>query len=281
MNLSVALNSVQDVFHVISSYPSAADKPVIIGEDDPDSCAACQSPAVDYRNGLIYPSYIAASFSRQMDLALKYGINFQGALTWAFEYDDQAYFDGYRVLSTNQIAKPILNVFRMFGHLDGKRVKAENRGQVSLQDATEGSVRGQADVGVLAACDEVAQRNGVLVWHYHDDALPKPDAKVKLSITSPQALMGSSGWWQSHRRGRDVEMLHYRIDERHSNSYSTWLAMGSPQQPTSEQYRKLRESGQLALLEPPRKIKAGRSVDVEFELPIHAVSLVVLEMEAR
>ena len=36
-------------------------------------------------------------------------------LTWAFEFEDQPYFDGFRTLATNGIDKPVLNVFRMDG----------------------------------------------------------------------------------------------------------------------------------------------------------------------
>ena len=36
-------------------------------------------------------------------------------LTWAFEFEDQPYFDGFRTLATNGIDKPVLNVFRMAG----------------------------------------------------------------------------------------------------------------------------------------------------------------------
>ena len=33
----------------------------------------------------------------------KHGVNFEGAVTWAFEFEDQPYFAGFRVLSTNGI----------------------------------------------------------------------------------------------------------------------------------------------------------------------------------
>ena len=75
--------------------------PVIIGESDPEGCAACQGPHLAYRNGTMYSSYTAASFARKHDLADRHGINLEGALTWAFEFEDQRYFAGFRALASN------------------------------------------------------------------------------------------------------------------------------------------------------------------------------------
>jgi xylan 1,4-beta-xylosidase len=53
--------------------------------------------------------------------------------------------------------------------------------------------------------------------------------------------------------------------------------MGSPQQPTPDQYAQLERAGQLQLLESPRWIapQDGRA-QLEFDLPLHGVSLLVL-----
>ena len=108
-------------------YPELKDKPIVIGESDPDGCAACQGPQLGYRNGTMYSSYTAASFARKHDLADKHGVNLEGALTWAFEFEDQPYFAGFRVLATNGIDLPVLNVFRMFGRMGGKRLAGRER----------------------------------------------------------------------------------------------------------------------------------------------------------
>ena len=51
--------------------------------------------------------------------------------------------------------------------------------------------------------------------------------------------------------------------------------MGSPQNPTPEQYAKLEAAGQLELLESPRWVTArAGAVDVSFELPRQGISLV-------
>jgi xylan 1,4-beta-xylosidase len=70
-------------------------------------------------------------------------------------------------------------------------------------------------------------------------------------------------------------MQHYRIDDTHSNAFTAWKAMGSPQTPTPEQYAQLKAAGGLQLLDSPRWIDLDAGVaTVSLELPRHAVSLV-------
>ena len=74
-----------------------------------------------------------------------------------------------------------------------------------------------------------------------------------------------------------VLLRHYRIDENHSNSYTVWKQIGSPQSPTPEQYSRLEAAGQLELLESPRWLRSNKgSVDVKFALPRQGVSLLEL-----
>ncbi|KAK7018623.1 glycoside hydrolase family 39 protein, partial [Favolaschia claudopus] len=246
MNMASSLQNVDDAFSVISSFGGTlSELPIVIGEDDPDSCAACLSPEVDYRNGLIYPSYTAAAFARQIDLAAQHRVNLTGALTWAFEYDDHPYFDGFR----------------------GGRVEANSTGQAGLGDVLENSVHGgDSDVGVLGSVSEDGSRMALMIWNYHDDALPKPDAQIALRV---------SGAFE----GREtIELTHYRIDETHSNAYAAWLELGSPQNPTQEQISGLKKAGMLQSLRPASILQLTDGIiDIQFALPIHAVSLLVME----
>ena len=127
--IAAQLQDIDRGFEIVASYPELRGKPIIIGESDPDGCAACPAtiyPQNGYRNGTLYASYTAASFARKYLLADKHGVNFEGAVTWAFEFEDQPYFAGFRVLSTNGIPLPVLNVFRMFGMMGGQRLAVES-----------------------------------------------------------------------------------------------------------------------------------------------------------
>jgi xylan 1,4-beta-xylosidase len=259
MGIATHLRTIDDGFRIIASYPELKSTPIVIGESDPEGCAACQGPQLAYRNGTMYSSYTAASFARKHDLAAKHGVNLEGALTWAFEFEDQPYFAGFRSLASNGIDKPVLNVFRMFSRMSGKRLSVQSDSAIALEDILGQGVRGKPDVTALASLD--TNRLCVLIWHYHDDDVAGPDAAVALTLEGI---------------GFDKATLqHFRIDQEHSNAFTAWKKMGSPQQPTGEQYAQLEKAGQLAALEPgTAQIENGR-MNVTFALPRQAVSLLV------
>lgn len=263
MGIAAQLRTIEEGFRIISSYQQLKGIPVIIGECDPEGCAACQGPQLAYRNGAMYPCYTAASFARIHDLADLYGINLEGALTWAFEFEDQPYFAGFRSLASNGIEKPVMNIFRIFSMMSGQRLAAESDGQVPLEGILKEGVRSRPDVGALASM--AGSRAWVLVWHYHDDDLPGPDARVELELV---------GLPVANAQGL---LEHYRIDHQHSNAYTAWQRMGSPQLPSPEQYQQLVEASRLALLGQPGNIGiADGKARISFDLPRHGVSLLVL-----
>ena len=260
MGIANQLRTIDDGFRIVASYPELKGKPIVIGESDPEGCAACQGPQLAYRNGTMYSSYTAASFARKHDLADKHGVNLEGALTWAFEFEDQPYFAGFRSLASNGIDKPVLNVFRMFSRMSGKRLAVQSDNAATLEDMLRQGVRGKPDVAALASLD--TNRLCVLAWHYHDDDVAGPDAAIELTLEAV------------HFGKATVE--HFRIDQEHSNAFTVWKKMGSPQQPTAEQYAELEKAGRLAELEPSKTVQAenGR-INVALNLPRQAVSLLV------
>ena len=78
MGIAAQLRTIEDGFRIVASYPELKDKPIIIGESDPEGCAACQGPSLAYRNGTMYSSYTAAVFACKHDLAEKHGVNLEG-----------------------------------------------------------------------------------------------------------------------------------------------------------------------------------------------------------
>lgn len=267
MGIANQLRTIDSSFGIIASFPELKGKPIIIGESDPDGCAACSAavyPPNRYRNGALYASYTAASFARKHDLAEKHGVNLEGALTWAFEFEDQPYFAGFRVLATNGIALPVLNVFRMFGRMSGQRLMVESDGAVSLVTILKNGVREQPDVSALASLD--ARQLCVLAWHYHDDDLPAPAVTVELTVQGLDKAL------------KQVRLTHHRIDHDHSNAYTVWQKMGSPREPSAEQQAALRQASELSLLEDPKttEVRDGQ-VSLRLTLPRQAVALLRLE----
>lgn len=262
MGLANQLRDIDGAFASIAKYPALWKTPIVIGESDPEGCAACQGPQLAYRNGTMYSSYTAAIFPRKLDLAKRHGVNLEGALTWAFEFEDQPYFAGFRSLSTNGLNKPVLNVFRMFSRMGGQRLPVTSDRAIPLDTLLKSGVREQPDVSALAARD--GHRLTLLVWHYHDDDLPGPIADITLDLDGTPT-----------GNPRAVRTL---IDETHSNAYIAWLKMGSPQTPTAEQLRTLEKAGELGVATDETTVEmTGDRCQVRFPLRRQGVSLVELE----
>jgi xylan 1,4-beta-xylosidase len=264
MGIARHLQTIDGAMAIVASFPELRRKPIVIGESDPEGCAACQGPQLGYRNGTMYSSYTAASFARKHDLAEKHGVNLEGALTWAFEFEDQPYFAGFRALASNGIDLPVLNVFRMFGKMGGRRLAVKSSGEVPLDAMVKDGVRGTPDVSALASLE--GNRLSVVLWHYHDDDLPGPDAAVTLAVSGLPVASG------------DARLTHFRIDDGHSNAYAAWKRMGSPIAPNADQYKELQAASQLARLDGPATVgvRSGKA-SLDMALPRQAVSLVVLE----
>ena len=73
-------------------------------------------------------------------------------------------------------------------------------------------------------------------------------------------------------------MQRYLIDQEHSNAFTAWLRLGSPAQPTPEQYAQLEKAGHLAAASAPEILKIeNATATVRLKLPRQAVALLVLE----
>lgn len=264
MNLGTQLRAVNNGFELVASFPELKNLPIIIGESDPEGCAACgmhTNPENAYRNGTMFSSYTAAAFARKYDLADYYKVNLIGAVSWAFEFEDQPWFHGFRDLATNGVDKPVLNVFRMYGKMSGQRVEVTGNQAYDFIRVRDSSVRREADINGLASYDNTTA--SIMVWNYHDEDVPAPPSTVEVSFKSLPA--------------KKATLTHYRIDDKHSNSYEVWKKMGSPQQPTPDQIKTLEKAGQLTLLDKPKQISIRNGIAVvKMELPRQGVSLVQL-----
>jgi len=263
MGLNRELQDADRGFSLISQYPSFGKLPVILSEADPEGCAACSArtnPANNYRNGTLYPAYDAAAFKGLLGLAAEHHTNLIAILSWAFEFEGRDYFEGFRTLATNGIDKPILNLFRMLGMMGGDRIAVTSTGSVPLATEVSAGVRASPDTDALATRED--RRAAILLWNYYDAAEPGPATPVAVTVKGIPAGV------------RRVLVSEYRIDDTHSNAYTAWQAMGSPQQPTTEQYAKLRNEEGLQLLTSPRwEDVTDGALRVQTAMPPESVSL--------
>jgi xylan 1,4-beta-xylosidase len=277
MSVGTQLRAVERGMKVIASYPEWTHTPIILGESDPEGCAACQGSQNGYRNGPLYGVSVAEATMRTYELARKYGLTVEGAVTWAFEFEDQPAFAGFRELATDGIDKPVLNVFRMFGMLGGGRADKAQPGETSpgaVWVATESSaalpLAEVVERSVAAAPDinAVATRNGrevdVLIWNYHDADVAAPAAEVHLTVDGLRDL--------------GVIAAEFRMDATHSNAYRAWQQMGSPAHPGADQTQQLKKAAALeqTVADHTLAIKDGK-VGIDLTLPRQGVALVRLQ----
>jgi xylan 1,4-beta-xylosidase len=265
MGMATQLGNIAAGLEIVREFPEFDGVPVILGESDPEGCAACSiktHPENIYREGPIYGASVVEAIARTMELSERAGRTIEGAVTWAFEFEGEPFFAGYRELATNGIAKPVLNAFRMLGMLKGERLTASSAGALPIDQILRDGVTGAPDVDCVATRD--TDGINVLVWNYHDDDLPA-EGSVDVALEVPGL------------DGGPFLASHYRMDGDHSNAYAIFHAMGSPQSPSSQQYAELETAGRLALLgEPTRATPKDGLLRFDFSLPRHAVSLISL-----
>lgn len=265
MGMNTHFKRLDEGFALVQKYPELKGIPVIIGESDPEGCAACgmqTNPENAYRNGTLYSSYTAASIAREFDLAASRGVNLIGAVNWSFEFEDQPWFAGFRDLATNGVNKPVLNVFRMFGKMGGERVAVGgDQAFDAARIMAEGVRGGRTDINALASRDQ--HGIAVMVWNYHDDDVIDAGSPVELRIAGIPA--------------KRVKLRHFRVDETHGNAYTAWKRMGAPANPTAAQVAALQEASELAELGPASMLDTGKGVaTIKMQLPRQAVSLITL-----
>jgi len=248
MGMAKHLRDVESGFGIVNEFPKFARLPIVLSESDPEGCAACSArvyPQNAYRNGALYAVYTAAMWKKILDAAVERKTNIEGMLTWAFEFEGQPYFDGFRTLASNGIDKPVLNVFRLTGKMSGERLALEGEGLAS---------RGAHDVSVM-------------VWNYGDDETVLPDRTVNLRVAGIP-------------NGPAV-LRRFVIDEHNSNAWTVWKGMGSPQKPSQKQYAELEKAGALEEL-PAEHVRIR---DGEFRSSLRmtgeSVSLIQLSWQRR
>lgn len=266
MNLATQLRSTERGMKIIASYPRWKNTPIILTETDPEGCAACQGPQNGYRNGPLYGVSVAEAMTRIYQLGQKYGVNLQGGVTWAFEFEGQPSFAGFRDLATNGVDKPVLNVFRMYGKLGGDWVKTESSGALGLDAIVHDGVGAKTDVDAIATRADTATGHevDVLVWNYSDVDLPADPATIQMTVDGLGPLPK-----------RYMRMEEFRMDDSHSNAYSAWQKMGSPEHPTAAQKAELLKASGLESMRGAKKVAAkDGSLLLPMSLPRQGVALV-------
>ncbi len=145
------------------------------------------------------------------------------------------------------VKKPVLNVMSLWAMLGDRRCEVEG---------------GTVDLGALGSRrgDDLA----VMVYHSRDRIASDGCEPVSLTFTGLE--LG------------EYRLVHYRIDEQHGDPFTAWASAVHPSsRPDKTMYARMREQQELQRLDDPRDVTPdGGKLTIEFDLPLHAVSLVML-----
>ena len=126
------------------------------------------------------PVILLLSFARKYELADQYKVNFIGAVSWSFEFEDQPWFYGFRDLATNGVDKPVLNVFRMFGMMKGNVWRSMPTGCMICEQLWIQVSEEHTDIDALGCKDD--NTAAVMVWNYHDDDMQGAAEHVSVHV---------------------------------------------------------------------------------------------------
>ncbi len=260
MDLGNQLAQHLEAFKIVAGSTNFKTAPIVIGEADPDGCAACSAPPANaYRTMAAYGVYEMAMMKHSLDLAKANGVKLQGVTTWAWMFENLAYFSNYRQLATNGIQLPVLNAFKMLGELRGKELPVTSTGALTADAIIANKVHGAPDINGMAALLDNHLR--VVVWNYHDDLTTATPAQVTLKVKLPIDFA-------------DPRITQLRFDEERASSTAKWVALGKPAQPSPDQLGALRQASELVTLEPtqPATVTNGE-LTATFELPRSGAAL--------
>ena len=161
----------------------------------------------------------------------------------------------YRFAPFELIKKPILNAWALLSLLGDTRCLADPLGAADDELGVIASRRG---------ADQVA----VLVYHSRDRVTSSGSDTVTLHLSGLPF--------------EEAVLAHYRIDEAHGDPFQLWEKpttgeRAAPPSPSPALFAAMRRRQELESLAEPHMVQPqGGALDLSFDLPLHAVSLLLL-----
>jgi len=159
-------------------------------------------------------------------------------------------FMGYRTFDTkNGFHKPILNVYKLLKKLDSHLIEVKKNSD-------------DKHITIFATKDKNSIK--IVVTNFQNNEIYNDGKTYNISI-----LLKS--YWSKNSK---VKFSHWRIDKSHSNSYTAYKALGSPELPNPIQIDQIKSKMELELLEPSVSVKLRDLEEINFQLPCNAVSMI-------
>lgn len=235
------LNDIRKSAAVIEAVPEFAGLPIYVDECDPavgTIYGVHDNPNFVVTNSEHYPSFVCQLVGALLDQEPRVTL----ITHWAFYFEGKRWFEGNRTLVDNEnVEKPIVNGLRLLERLS-------NGERCAVRSETPG-------VGGIAVRGDGLLR--LLLWHHEDEWWTAGSADVVVRIAG----------------GRGSEGRVWRLDREHANTFRTWEALGSPDDPSAADLDRIREAGRLA----PQSVEVESGADgavFALTIPVHGLVLV-------
>ena len=263
------LREIRAGLQTVARYPEFRKLPCIVDECDasvPAHWGVYDNANFAYRNTEYYAVFQCKLMKKLLDLnEVCGGAQAHQATTWSFYFEGERPFEGTRSLFTaHQIEKPVLNGYRSLARLGVRRLGVVSDAVWPLSRLDDGEAGMPEEVDALATSNGL-DRVTILLWRHADDQYLVDPAETDVTLRLDALPFETN----------TVRIRHWRVDARHSNSYSAWQEAGAPQDPSEGQLAMIKARQGLELLEPDRsEALVNGELVLRVRLPLPAVSLI-------
>ncbi|MFZ5518491.1 MAG: GH39 family glycosyl hydrolase [Candidatus Zhuqueibacterota bacterium] len=256
-SLAAILAAVKKYRQVIAKFPQYQATECLFDECDmavATNYGMYDFPELEFNNTAYYPAFLVRMVKYLSDFIERENLPISCFTTWAFYFEGKRFFEGNRSLVTNENIKlPVFNAFPLLEKLGRTRIQLDAAGF----PITDG-----------LATKSAPDRIEVALWNFDETQANSSPAGILLRVVRlPQHL-------------KRAAIRRYQIDAQHSNAYSAWKEMGSPQYPTDSELAALRSRQNLELIEEVHSVEV-RQGNLEYSLTLPACSVCVVQIECQ
>ncbi len=259
-SVQTIISSLRNYFRLLQKHEQFKTTPILLDECDmavATNYGVYDFPEYVFHNTEYYPIFLIRLVKHLLDLIAETKLDIKFFTTWAFYFEGKRFFEGNRVLFTNEnIKQPVFNAFLMLEKLGNERLSF---------DIKPGS--SQPTIDGFATADNQKSVE-IVIWNFDEHYQSQP-ADVLLTVTNLPFTANA------------LSLELYQIDSQHSNAHTRWRLLGSPQNPTAEQIAEIKKWEGLEQIEQKNGIPlSDHKIIHSLKLPAQSVCLLKIKPDS-
>ncbi len=243
----------KNYFQILDEYPKLKDLPLFLDEWGVSASGTKgmdQEPMTVTRNNEYGAAFYSTLIAKQIELQQTTGRRFGNMMICISGYERRRTRDfmGLRTLHTrNGFHKPIFNVYKLLNKLGSELVETE---------------MSHSNPDVHAYATKEKSKIIILVTNFQNDQPLGQGESYPVSI--------QLNW----DRDGAVKVNHWRIDKQHSNSYTEYVRLGSPEFPNPLEMEQIRQRMDLEMIDSQIRRVQNHTLQIDVQMPCNSVSLI-------